>query len=123
MEPLTTEFMKQYDGCQVEIITGNGISDPRWRCQVKSLEVRGEGKEATLHAEFDYCMAGALGQPWVKEEPTKPSSLSLAICSWNPIGKGRFAINSPILGEMWVFYPKDHPTKLLADGTFINEGD
>lgn len=112
----TTEKMICYVGGQVEIV-GTGSENYRYRGQISKIEVQGVDESANLHVEFEYICKWDEKSGY-KPDENKPYDLSLCICGCNDIGNGRFCINSPILGEMSVFYPPTHNKRVLADGSF-----
>jgi len=124
---LTTEFMRQYVGGQVEIV---GNEDYRYRGQIKDIQIIPDpgceglpGQSATLHVEFDYICKFQPGVGYQPDE-NKPYDLSLAISGVNEIGRGphvdkgpsRLAVNCSIVGEMSVFYPPEHDRRVLENG-------
>lgn len=131
---LTTDFMRQYIGGQLEIV---GNEDYRYRGQIKDIQIIPDphaegmgGQAATLHVEFEYICKFETGVGYIPDE-NKPYELSLAISGVSDIGRGplvnegpnRLAVNCSIVGEMSIFYPPQHNKRVLPDGKMETSGD
>lgn len=125
---LTTEYMQRYVGGQHEIQHPDDGCHYRnqgyhYRNQIKSIKVEDDpgqaglsGQAAILVIEYEYCCEFKAGEGF-KPSENKQYNLSLGIAGVSDIGGGRLCINSPIVGEMSVFYPPTHHKRVLADGT------
>ena len=139
---LTTEFMSQYIGGQMEIIGGDGLLDGyRFRGQIKNLAVvpqktsqaSGEatpGQQATLKVDFEYVCKFDTATVRFKSENAdffKSYEINLSISAVSDIGRGpnvnegvsRLCVNCPLIGEMMVFYSPQHDRRVLENGDFV----
>lgn len=101
---LTSEFLQQYVGGQLEI--QNQDEGYLYRGEIKEAKVNGDDLNITLA-----WLAKGEGYPplperWIKDDKTTYEA-SLIIYSVSDIGNGRTCMNSLVVGEMVVFYPPD----------------
>ena len=122
---VTHEQMQAFVGGQLEIV-GTGVNEYRYRGQISKISIipdNGQsglpGQQANLHVEFEYICQWHQDQGF-KPDENKPYDLALGISGINDIGNGRICVNSPIVGEMSVFYPPTHHRRILADGSGVD---
>jgi len=118
---LTTEMMQKYVGGQVEVIE-KGEGGGRQRCQIQAVRVESvENFDAgfrrttpALKFVYEYACEWRDGgyKPFVgyREQVTLDTDVRAS-----DFGDGRFCVTTPY--QMMMFYPPDHPTRVLRDGT------